>query len=163
MGNITENKLNTVISAADLTSINTSISGIKTKIPGGGSLTDEQRGSMKSIDVENKVFVEDVITETNLNGAGIIPSYVVVNNVVTDITFFEQLDTIESDLSTVLQRISDLKRIAGDEAYTAALVIYKLFESANNAGINTAKQSYEKLKLRFENQGSGGRPASTDL
>lgn len=162
MGNITENKLNTVISAADLTTISTAINSVDAKIP-IGSLTDEQRDTLKAINVNNKIFVEDVITETNLNGTGIIPPYVVVNHIVTDITVYEQLDMIESDLNTLLQRVSDLKRIAGDEAYTAALVVYKLFEGANNAGINTAKQSYEKLRARFENQGGGGKPAPTDI
>lgn len=162
MGNITENRLNSIISAADLTSITTSIGSIDTKIP-KGSLTDDQRGSLKAIDVDNKIFVEDVVTEMTVNGAGIIPPYVVTANIQTDITLFDQLDTIESALNMLKQRVSDLKRICGDEAYTGALVGYKLFESASNAGMNVAKQSYEKLKERFNNQGGASRPTSTEI
>ena len=35
MGNITENKLNLVITAADLTAINTNIAAINAKLPAG--------------------------------------------------------------------------------------------------------------------------------
>ncbi|MCU7618860.1 hypothetical protein NZ698_16895 [Chryseobacterium sp. PBS4-4] len=157
MGNITENKLNTVITTSDLSAINDAISSISSKLP-AGSLTDDQRATLKSINVSNKIFVEDVITETTVNGSEIIPSFVQTANIQTDITLFDQLDTIESGINTLLQKISDLKRIAGDEAYTGALVCYRLFEGANTAGINSAKQSYEKLRARFDAQGNTGRP-----
>lgn len=162
MGNITENRLNSIISAADLTTITTAISSIDSQLP-VGSLTDDQRGTKKAINVNNKIFVEDVITEANVNGEGIIPSYVITEDIQTDITLFDQLDTIESGLAKLQQRVSDLKRICGDKAYTGALVIYKLFESANLAGINSAKQSYDKLKDRFVNQGGASRPADTEI
>ncbi len=85
MSNLTENKLNTVIVAADLTIINTSIATITSKLP-AGSLTDEQRLSLKSIDVANKVFVEDVITEIGVSGAGIIPAFINPTFIQNDLT-----------------------------------------------------------------------------
>ena len=162
MENITENKLNTIISAAELLTIQDSIDQINRNLP-DGSLTDEQRATMKAINVNNKIFVEDVITEMTVNGEGIIPPYVSTENIQTDISFFDQLDGIESGLMMLLQRVSDLKRIAGDEAYTGALVGYRLFEGASAAGINSAKQSYEKLKDRFQNNGGNSRPAPTEI
>lgn len=162
MGNITENKLNLVITAADLTAINTSIAAIGLKLP-AGSLTDDQRMNLKSINVDNKVFVEDAIVEMTVNGAGIMPAFLNVVNLQNDITLYNQLDTIESGINTLLQRISDLKRIAGDEAYTGGLMVYRIFESANSAGINQAKQSYEKLSARFNAQGNAGRNAEPEI
>ena len=41
--------------------------------------------------------------------------------------------------------------------------IYKIYESANAAGIAGAKQSYDKLKVRYEKQSSGGRPADAPI
>lgn len=162
MSNLTENKLNTVIVAADLTIINTSIATITTKLP-AGSLTDEQRLSLKSIDVANKVFVEDVITEIGVSGAGIIPAFINPVFIQNDLTLFNQLDAVEASLLNLLQKISDLKRISGDEAYSMSLSAYKIFDAANQAGIPGAKQAYDKLKVRFDAQGSGaGRPASTN-
>ena len=162
MGNITENKLNMVIATADLTAISTSIATINSKLH-AGSLTDEQRMNLKSINVDNKIFVEDAITEMTVNGTGIMPAFLNAANLQNDIALYDQLDTIESGINTLLQRIADLKRIAGDEAYTGGLTVYRIFESASSAGLNQAKQPYEKLKARFNAQGNAGRPAPTEL
>jgi len=162
MGNITENKLNLVITDADLAAISTNIAAINSKLP-TGSLTDEQRMNLKSINVDNKIFVEDAITEMKVNGAGIMPAFLNATHLQNDITLYDQLDTIESGINTLLQRVADLKRIAGDEAYTGGLTVYRIFESANSAGLNQAKQPYEKLRVRFNAQGSAGRNAEPEI
>ena len=70
------------------------------------------------------------------------------------------MDAIESNMINMLRRVSDLKRIAGSEAYDYSLAVYRIYESANLAGITGAKESYDKLKARFDAQGVGtGRPA----
>lgn len=138
------------------------IATIASKLP-AGSLTDDQRASLKSIDVANKVFVEDVITEINVSGTGIIPAFINPAFIQNDLTIFGQLDRIEASLLNLLQKVSDLKRLAGDEGYSMALSAYKIFDAANQAGIPGAKQAYDKLKVRFDAQGSGaGRPANTN-
>jgi hypothetical protein len=162
MSNLTENKLNTVITAADLTIIINSIATIASKLP-AGSLTDEQRLKLKSIDVANKVFVEDVITEIGVSGAGIIPSFINAGFIQNDLTLYNQLDVVEASVLNILQKIADLKRICGDEGYSMSLSSYKIFDAANQAGIPGAKQAYDKLKIRFDAQGSNaGRPSNTD-
>ena len=162
MGNITENRLNQTLSEATVTEINNAIAQVNQLLP-EGSLTDDQRNSLKSIDVDNKVFVEDALNELQINGSGIIPAFVSAQNITNDLTLFNQLEIIESGLNTLAQKVSDLKRIVGDEAYTGGLTIYRLFEGANNAGINQAKQSYEKLKVRFVSQRNVGRPVETEI
>lgn len=158
MSNITENRINTVLTAADITAINTNITAINNKLP-LGSLDDDQRFKYKAIDVNNKVFAEDTITELNISGNGIIPAFINVAFIQNDLTFFEQIDAIEASLLNQLQKVADLKRIAGHEAYNAALTVYKIYDAANQAGIPGAKQAYDKLKARFEAQ---GRPADTN-
>ena len=160
MSNLTENKLNTIIDVADLATIATSITTITSKLP-AGSLTEEQREALKSIDVNNKVFVEDVIIELGISATGIIPVFITPAYIQTDLTLFEQLDGIEANLENLLQKIADLKRIAGDEAYSMALASYKIYDSANQGGIPGAKQAYDKLKVRFDSQNTGaGRPVA---
>lgn len=156
MGNITENKLNTVIIAADLTAINASIATITAKLP-AGSLTEDQRGGLKAIDVTNKVFVEDVILEMGVSGTGIIPAFINQAFIQNDLTLFQQLDVLDASISNLCQKIADLKRICGDEAYTAALAVYRIYDGANQAGVPGAKQAYDKLKSRFDAQGNAGR------
>jgi hypothetical protein len=90
MSNITENRLNTVLAAADIAAINTAITAITAKLP-AGSLDDDQRHVLKSIDVNNKVFVEDTLIELGISGAGIIPAFINPAFIQNDLTLFEQL------------------------------------------------------------------------
>ncbi len=161
MGNLTENRIDTVFADAALSEIKDSITAIEDLFP-EGSLTDDERSSFKAIDVNNKIFVEDVINELGISGAGIIPAFIKPVYIKNDFTLFEQLDIIESNMTNMLRRISDLKRIAGSEAYDYSLTVYRIYESANLAGIPGAKESYEKLKARFDAQNAGaGRPTPT--
>lgn len=163
MSNLTENRLNTIIAATDITVINTSIATITSKLP-TASLTDEQRNRLNAIDVDNKIFVENAITEIAINGAGIIPPFINPAFIQNDLTLFSQLDAVESNVKNLLQKISDLKRIAGNEAYGMSLAAYKIFDAANTSGIPGAKQAYENLKVRFNAQSSrGGRKQDAPL
>ncbi|WP_026725209.1 hypothetical protein [Flavobacterium sasangense] len=164
MSNLSENRINVVITPADITAINTSVNTILSKIPANTTLTDEQRLSYNAINVANKVFAEDCLIEAQLNGAGILPGFVSLPNMQNDLTVFDQLDQMESALNNALQRIADAKRIAGHEAYGQANVIYNAFRTANDSGIANAKASVDKLKPRYEAQGNGtGRNANNTI
>lgn len=158
MSNLTENRLNLVLTAADLTAINAGVAAITAKLP-AGSLDEEQRKSYQAIDVDNKVFSEDVVTEMNISGTGILPPFLNATFIQNDLTLFEQLDGVEANLLNVLQKVADLKRIAGNEAYGMATAVYKIYSAANFAGIPGAKQAYDKLKARFDAQ---GRPSENE-
>ena len=164
MSNLSENRINVVLLAADVTAINTAVSTILSKVPANTTLTDEQRVSYNAINVANKVFADDCLAEAQANGTGILPAFVNLTNLQNDLSVFEQLDQIESMLNNTLQRVADAKRIAGHEAYGQANVVYSAFKTANESGIENAKSSFDKLKARFEAQGnSTGRKADTSI
>lgn len=160
MSNLTENRIDTVLSETQIQSINMSIKQITETLP-LGSLSEEQRSSLKSIDVNNKVFVEDTIKVLQAGNGDIMPSFIKAESMKNDLQLFEQLDQVEKQLQNVLQKVGDVKRIAGEEAYSMALAVYKIFTAANAAGIPGAKQAYDTLKPRFEAQGGSGRSAET--
>ena len=163
MANLTQNRLNVTLTAAAITSINTSITSISSQLP-AGSLTDDERNSFKAIDVNNKIFVEDTLTEMSISSSGIIPPFLNSSNILNDLTFFEQLDSIESNITNLLRKVADLKRICGSESYDNALAVYRIYEAANLAGIPGAKESYSKLNARFASSNTGaGRPANENV
>ena len=163
MSNLTQNRLNTTLTPAAVTAINASITAVGTQLP-AGSLTDEERNSFRGIDVSNKIFVEDTINEMGISGAAIIPPFLNSGIIQNDLTLFEQLDSIESNITNVLRKVSDLKRICGSEGYDNALAVYKIYEAASLAGIPGAKESYTKLNERFAASNTGaGRPNPTIL
>ena len=162
MGNLTQNRLNLILAAAVVTGINTNLAAVASQLP-AGTLTDEERSSYKAIDVNNKIFVEDTLTEMAISSTGIIPPFLNSTVIQNDFTLFEQLDAIESNITNLLRKVSDLKRICGSESYDYALAVYRIYESANFAGILGAKESYEKLKVRFDqSNGGGSRPAAVN-
>jgi hypothetical protein len=159
MGNISENKINNVIAPADITLIKTSIDAIAAKIP-VATLTPEQRSSLLSMDVENKVFVEDCINEIAISGTGIIPAFISGTAIQNDLNLFEQLDVVEAQLENLLQKIKDAKRLAADEAMTVANAIYKTYEMGAMAGVAGAQQAFDKLKARYAKQNTS-KPDTT--
>lgn len=163
MSNLSENRLNVVLAAADVTAINTSIATILSKVPANTTLTDEQRLAYNAINVANKVFADDCLVEAQANGAGILPGFINLVNLQNDLAVFNQLDTISSALNNALQRIEDAKRIAGHEAYAQSTNIYSSFKQAHESGIPNATTSYTKLKARFDAQGNAGKKANDEI
>lgn len=157
MSNLTENKINVVIAPADIDIITNSISIIIEKIPENTTLTEAQRVKYNAIDVDNKVFAEDCLTEAKANGGEILPPYINLTFMQNDLTVFEQLDHLESNLRNALRRVTDAKRIAGHEAFSQTNLIYKAFKSAHESGIANATSSYLKLKERYDGKGKVGR------
>jgi hypothetical protein len=152
MSNLTENRINRILDETAMTNALAAISNLETELP-EGSLDDEQRQNFRAINVQNKVFTEDVMIEMENNGATILPPYLNVALLKNDFDLFEQLDTLESRMLNAVRKITDLKRIAGHEAYSFALSVYKSYDAANQAGIPGAKESYERLSERFNGQG----------
>lgn len=164
MSNISENRINVVISPANITTMNNNINALVALLPANTTLSDDQRASYNAIDVSNKIFVEDVLIEANLTGTGIVPTYVSVADTQNDLTVFGQLDALEAGLANAMQRVKDAKRIAGHEAYRNANVIYGAYKTAAENGVPNAKSSYDKMKVRYDAQVTGaGRPAAPPL
>ena len=148
MSNITENRINVTLSAADITTINSSVAAIAGKLP-NVSLDEDQRSHMLGMDVDNKIFAEDCMNEVNISGSGIVPAFINPAFLQNDLALYEQLDVVEASLENLIQKIKDLKRLAADEAMTLSNAIYKTYEMANLAGVSGAKQAYDKLSVRY--------------
>jgi|GEM_PF-2203397 hypothetical protein len=163
MSNINENRLNFVFTAADITLMNTSANAILAKMPANSSLSEDQRDSYNAISVENKVFCEECLSEAQSTGTGIVSSYINLPNLANDLTLNSQMASLEGTLSNLLQRIRDIRRVTGHEGYKASNAIYGDYGRAAEAGIDNAKSGYDRLKVRYEAQGNGGREADTVL
>lgn len=73
-----------------------------------------------------------------------------------DYQLYLQLDEFLGLTETLLEKLSDTQMLAGSEAYSNALVAYRLFGSAAKAGLNGADSVYDKLASRFAGQGPSG-------
>jgi hypothetical protein len=160
MANISTNLLDIVLSPADTVAIQTAITTIDTTLdPVEHTLTDEERASLLSLDVSNKVFAEEALEEAVNNGS-MLPAAVNTTFLKNDLGLYDQLAVIESQLENVLRKVKDAKRVAGHEAYAMALTIYTLYRSLAAVGVAGAQQSADRLGERFTNNGAGAPSGS---
>ena len=109
--------------------------------------------NLPKMNVNNKVFTEDAINAA-LNNPTLFPNFVNVDEMNNDLRLFEKMDELVVVLRQLLERVSDTQLLAGSEAYSSALAVYKIIGAAADAGIEGTKAIYDQLKARFT------RPAS---
>ena len=159
MANLSNNRLNTTATAAQIAAVKTALQTINTNLPFLIGLTTDERIALPAINVNNKAFTEDAINAA-ANNTALIPSYVNVPNMQNDLSLFIQLDEIILLVKQLLERLEDTQMLAGSEAYTSALAVYRLISSAADAGVPGADAINAQLKARFAGQGGAGRPAT---
>jgi hypothetical protein len=160
MSNLTNNRINTTATVAQITSVKIAIQTINTNLPFLIGLTIGERIALPTINVNNKAFTEDAIN-VMVNNPALVPTYLSVPNMQTDLTLFSQLDELIIIVKQLLERLVDTQLLAGSEAYVAALASYKAVGSAADAGVPGADSLYDQLKARFTNNGSGTSTPST--
>lgn len=153
MSNLTNNRLNVTATPAQVTAVKTALQTILTNLPFLIGLTTDERTVLPAIDVNNKVFTEDAIT-AGVNNTAMLPAFISVPNMQTDMTLFSQLDEIIILMKQLLEKLEDTQLLAGSEAYSSALMLYKMFGSAADAGISGADAIVTQLRARFTSQGN---------
>ncbi|WP_341836392.1 hypothetical protein WJU16_00640 [Chitinophaga pollutisoli] len=150
-----QNRLSASMAEKDLQSVKKSLAELTKSMPFLIGLNALEKKRLTKINTSNKVFVEDIIKTFDLNKS-IIPNFISQDEIAKDLTLFHQLDEIEFQLSEILEKVRCTRKLAGSEAYGAALMIYQLIKTATKAGVPGAAASFELLKDRFS--ASTGRP-----
>ncbi len=106
MSNLTNNRINTTATAAQITGVKTAIQTINNNLPFLIGLTVGERIALPSINVNNKAFTEDAIN-VMVNNSSLVPSYLSVPNMQADLTLFSQLDELIIIVKQLLERLED--------------------------------------------------------
>ena len=160
MSNLSNNRLNVTVAPMQITAVKSGLQMATANLPFLIGLTTEERIALPAINVSNKAFTEDAIN-AGVNNASLLPSYISVANMQNDLALFNQLDEIIILTKQLLEKLEDTQLLAGSEAYTSALTVYKLFASAADAGVPGADAINKQLKQRFVGQGAGTSTPST--
>lgn len=153
--NITINRLNTTMSEADINTVKKFFNSIFDLMPFLIGLTTDERITLPKISEANKVFVGDSINAL-VNNAPMLPAYLNVADIKSDLTLYDQLDELEGLALQLVEKIQDTRMLCGSEAYASSLAAYRLFEAAASAGLPGADSIYGALKQRFAGQGGTG-------
>ena len=161
MANLTNNRLDVTATELQIAAVKDALQTIATNLPFLIGLTIEERETLSAIDVENKVFTEDAIT-AGVNNAQMLPSFISVASMQTDMLLFNQLDELLLLMKQSIEKLEDTHLLAGSEAYTTALMLYKLFGTAAESGVPGADAIVAQLRERFAAQGNNKRTIPTN-
>jgi hypothetical protein len=81
-----------------------------------------------------------------------MPAFVNVEELKKDLTLYDQLDDVIILAQKLMSKLLDTQMLAGSEAYTSALVAYRVIQTAAGAGRPGASAAYEMLRERFSGQ-----------
>ena len=152
MGNLNENRINAILSDLDVDKILNALDDAIAVVP-DVALTDEERKSMVSMDVDNRIFAENVLTELDNGADALLPSYVIKDNLRKDLAFSNQMLRVASKVALLERRVSDAARVANGEAMTFSSLTYNLLKAASNAGISGTKEPAMRLAERYKKLG----------
>ncbi|MDN3725537.1 hypothetical protein QRD02_14220 [Aequorivita sp. SDUM287046] len=155
MSNTNQNLLNQVLAELAITEIMEALTTVESALP-TATLTDEQRRELNSINVDNKVFAEEVLDEMNTNPIAAVNGTYNKEFLANDLSLFEQTESILSWMKNISQRVEDIRRLAGHEGYGLATAAYGMYDVLARSGVPGAQASYDRLKPRFAK--NGGKP-----
>ncbi|MGN7788060.1 hypothetical protein ACTJIJ_26220 [Niabella sp. 22666] len=152
MSNTTINRVNATLTPEAVQTVKNAIAGIQQALPFLVGLTPNERVSLPKISVSNKVFTEDAI-KAAVNNPDLLPGFIKAEDLKTDLDLFHALDELVLLVQQTAEKLADTQLLAGSEAYTSALTIYKIFGAAAGTGVAGSKTVYEQLRQRFTGMG----------
>lgn len=155
MSNIQNNRLNITVTPAEQAAAQQHFADLRAQFPFFIGLTAAEKKAMNGINVSNKQWVQDCITEMEQDPS-LLPGFLTPAQVKTDLQLFEQLEVIKVEALDFYDRVSDTQFLAGAEAYAVCLIYYRILEAAAKAGMPGADERYNRLKERFAGQGGPG-------
>jgi hypothetical protein len=152
MGNITENRIDTVLTPEALLEIRTLANQILALLP-KGTLIDAERKKLKKVGVKQIAFLEDTLRSIDLVGEGVLPNYINKSKIENDAKLHKQLRDLSSVIGNIAIQMNDLKLIVGDEALTGAKANYKAITTASKVGVANTQTAFDSLKENFKDKG----------
>lgn len=152
MGNIAQNRVDTVLTPEALLKIKTLANQISALLPQVGLVTAERK-KLKKVGVQQMAFLEDTLKSIDLVGEGVLPTFIIKSKIENDAKLHKQLREVSLVLRNITTQVNDLKLIVGDEALTAAQASYKFVGVANKVGVSGTKTVFDSLKENFKSKG----------
>ena len=146
-----QNLVSHELTTAEHQSLQDAISNLKTVMAFVNNIDPASVSVKVSMDVQNKVFVEDALAIlAGADGPAIVGNFVNSAELGKDVSLWTAMDNLERELETIKLSVQRAKRAAGGDAYTNSLRIYDLVKLARKSGVAGAEAAYQKLFARFE-------------
>lgn len=147
-----ENLVSVKLSAKEVETIRNSMQTIiDTLAPHTVTLTDTERRDLPKMSDKTEPFVEKSLQYAEKHPA-LVPAFVDVPEFKIDVRAVNILKDLLQDAQQICNTLDDTTRLAGSEAYVAALAIYNAAKMGTRTNVPAAKPVYEDLKRHFEAQ-----------
>lgn len=143
-----ENKISLSVSSESMKKISDAIHVIQGELPFLLNLSVDERKSLLKMGDKTVAFVHKAFEYANQNPQT-LPAFVSLPEFEKDVQMVDSLTKVLYPLEQLVEKLDDTCKIAGSEAYSAALVYYKSVKSAANAGVPGMKGIVDDLSVRF--------------
>lgn len=116
------------------------------------ALTNEERRQMPKMSDRSVPFVEKALQYAQ-KYPELVPPFINMSEMSIDVRAVETLNDLHQDAHRICGTLDDTRMLSGSEAYVAALAFYNSVKVGTKMNVPAARQIYEDLKKRFENQG----------
>lgn len=145
------NRIDSEIVPADLSSIRQDIAAIKTLLPFLIKLGDNERKSMALMDDARRPFVEKCF-ELGEGNAMIDPGPGLIDAGKKDLALFITLTSLRNEFEQLLEMITDTRQLAGAEAFETARFIYMKAQMAVKMKQPGSQSIVDELGKLFKQQ-----------
>jgi hypothetical protein len=144
-----DNKISFQLSEEEKTQIKQHIDGISAILdPKLHSLLPDEKRDLPKMGDKTVAFVEKAL-DYGEQYPIFIPNFINVPEAIIDFEAVRLLRNIYTPLNRLTNEIDDTMTLAGSEAYSSALSIYKILKNAATMGQPGAKEAAAELKNRF--------------
>ncbi|MCZ4695515.1 hypothetical protein DWB61_11635 [Ancylomarina euxinus] len=144
-----ENVISFQLSDDEKTQLNDHIAGINAILsPKLHTLIPEEKRDLPKMGDKTVAFVEKAL-EYGEQYPGFMPNFIDVPEARVNFETVRVLRNINTPLMRIANEIDDTMTLAGSQAYSSALSIYKVLKNAASMGQPGAKEATSELKNRF--------------
>jgi len=144
-----ENKVSFVLSEEEKTQVNQAIETLVTVFePKLSHLTADDKKELPKMGNKTVSFVEKSLEYADLY-PGFMPAFIDIPEAKVDLESVKTLRQLFLPLERITNEIDDTITLAGSEAYSSALSIYKVLKNAASMGQPGAAEATSELKSRF--------------
>jgi hypothetical protein len=161
MSNLQNNRLSAALAPEAAAEIRQMVRQIEQKLPFLLGLTPEERKALPKINRSNKLFVDETLQACADNG-NFLPPYLDVAEMRRDYELYRALGEVLQPLAQLYEKLRDTQILAGSEAFSTALMAYRMLQMAARSGMPGLDTVVSRLSERFASQGPSGPAEAED-
>ncbi len=151
-------RVDTGFAEGELEALLAAVGALEGMLPGLVNLDAGDRKRLAKMGPRSQAFVTQSLAAGE-NNPQFVPPYVGLAGMRRDLEYALALGVVEGQLRSLLEKVSDTRILAGSEAYSTALQLYRSLEGAEKSSVPGAGALREDLSSRFRGQRGTRRKA----